>query len=290
MKNLTHVNTKLLGLIGHPIKHSYSPFIHNAAFEIKKLDYIYLPFDITKSNLKSAIKGMSILGIQGFNVTIPHKENILDMLNTISEEASIIGAVNTVVNDHGELNGYNTDVYGVTETLVPYKKDISGSVISVLGAGGASRAVLYSLIRNYKPKKIYLINRNEQKAESLKSYFSEKIKFDSIQTKELFPPDLVEIFQSSKLIINTTSVGMFPEVDDSITDLGESFKKGQIVFDLVYNPIKTKFLKLAQKQGAEILDGLSMLIYQAAKSFELWTGEEMPQEQVKNSIKYYIEN
>ena len=290
MKNLTHVNTKLLGLIGHPIRHSYSPFIHNAAFEIKKLDYIYLPFDITKSNLKSAIKGMSILGIKGFNVTIPHKENILDMLNTISEEASIIGAVNTVVSDHGELNGYNTDVYGVTETLAPYKKDISGSVISVIGAGGATRAVLYSLIRNYKPKKIYLINRNEQKAESLKNYFSEKIKFNSIQTKELFPPDLVEIFQSSKLIINATSVGMFPEVDDSITDLGESFKKGQIVFDLIYNPIKTKFLKLAQKQGAEILDGLSMLIYQAAKSFELWTGEEMPQEQVRNSIKYYIED
>ncbi len=290
MKNLTHVNTKLLGLIGHPIKHSYSPFIHNAAFEIKKLDYIYLPFDVTKSNLKSAIKGMSILGIQGFNVTIPHKENILDMLNTISEEASIIGAVNTVVNDHGELNGYNTDVYGVTETLAPYKKDISGSVISVIGAGGATRAVLYSLIRNYKPKKIYLINRNEQKAESLKNYFREKIKFDSIETKELFPPDLVEIFQGSKLIINATSVGMFPEVDDSVTDLGESFKKGQIVFDLVYNPIKTKFLKLAHQQGAEILDGLSMLINQAAKSFELWTGEEMPQEQVRNSIKYYIED
>jgi shikimate dehydrogenase len=290
MKNLTHVNTKLLGLIGHPIKHSYSPFIHNAAFEMKKLNYIYLPFDITKSNLKSALKGMAILGFKGFNVTIPHKENILNMLNTISEEASIIGAVNTVVNDHGELNGYNTDVYGVTETLAPYKKDITGSVVSVVGAGGAARAVLYSLIRNYKPKKIYLINRNEQKAESLKNYFSEKIKYDSIQTKELFPPDLVEMFQSSKLIINSTSVGMFPEVDDSITDLGESFKKGQIVFDLVYNPIRTKFLKLAQKQGAQILDGLSMLIYQAAKSFELWTGEEMPQEQVRNSIKYYIEN
>ena len=290
MKNLTHVNTKLLGLIGHPIRHSYSPFIHNVAFEIKKLDYIYLPFDVTKSNLKSAIKGMTILGVKGFNVTIPHKENILDMLNTISEEASIIGAVNTVVNDHGELNGYNTDVYGVTETLAPYKKDISGSVISVIGAGGATRAVLYSLIRNYKPKKIYLINRNEQKAESLKNYFSEKIKFDSIETKELFPPDLVEMFQGSKLIINTTSVGMFPEVDDSVTDLGESFKKGQIVFDLVYNPIKTKFLQLAQQHGAEILDGLSMLIYQAAKSFELWTGEEMPQEQVRNSIKYYIED
>ena len=290
MKNLTHVNTRLLGLIGHPIKHSYSPFIHNAAFEMKKMDYIYLPFDVTKSNLKSAIKGMSILGVKGFNVTIPHKENILDMLNTISEEASIIGAVNTVVNDHGELNGFNTDVNGVTESLAPYKKEIAGSVVSVIGAGGGARAVLYSLIRHYKPKKIYLINRNEQKAESLKNYFSEKVKFDAIQTKELFPPDLVQIFQSSKLIINATSVGMFPDSDDSITDLPESFKKGQIVFDLVYNPTKTKLLKLAKNQGAEVVDGLNMLIYQAAKSFELWTGEEMPYEQVKNSIKYYIEN
>ena len=290
MKNLTHVNTGLLGLIGHPIKQSYSPFIHNAAFEMKKMDYIYLPFDITKSNLKSAIKGMSILGIKGFNVTIPHKENILDLLDTISEEASIIGAVNTVVNDHGELNGYNTDVYGVTEALAPYKKDLAGSIISVVGAGGASRAVLYSLVRNYKPKEIFLINRNEQKAESLKKYFSEKVKFDAIHTKELFPPDLVEIFQGSKLIINATPLGMFPDMNDSITELSDSFRKGQIVFDLVYNPVNTKLLKLAKKNGAETVDGLSMLIYQAAKSFELWTGEEMPQEQVKNSIKYFIEN
>lgn len=290
MKNLTHVNTKLLGLIGHPIKQSYSPFIHNSAFEFKKMEYIYLPFDVTKSNLKNAVKGMSILGMKGFNVTIPHKENILDMLDTISEEASIVGAVNTVVNDHGELNGYNTDVHGVTETLMPYKKDISGSVVSVAGAGGAARAVIYSLIRNFKPKKIFLVNRTEQKAESLKKYFSEKIKFDAFKTKELFPPDLVETFQSSKLIINATSVGMFPEYDDSITGLAESFTKDQIVFDLVYNPTKTKLLKLAQKQGAETVDGLSMLIFQAAKSFELWTGEEMPLEQVRNSIKYYIEN
>ncbi len=290
MKNLTHINTKLLGLIGHPIKQSYSPFIHNAAFEMKKMDYLYLPFDVTKSNLKGAIRGMSILGVKGFNVTIPHKENILDMLDNISEEASIVGAVNTVVNDHGELNGYNTDVHGVTGTLMQYKKDITGSVVSVVGAGGAARAVIYSLIRNFKPEKIFLVNRTEQKAESLKKYFSEKIKFDSFNTKELFPPDLVETFRSSKLIINATSVGMFPDSDDSITELGESFTKDQIVFDLVYNPTRTKLLKLAEKQGAETVDGLNMLIYQAAKSFELWTGEEMPVEQVRNSIKYYIEN
>jgi len=290
MKDLTHLNTKLLALIGHPIKQSYSPFIHNAAFEFQKLDYLYLPFDITKSNLKSAVKGLMLLGVRGFNVTIPHKENILDLLTNVSDEALIVGAVNTVVNEHGDLNGYNTDVYGVTESLMPYKKEISGSTVSVVGAGGAARAVIYSLIKNFKPKKIFIINRNEPKAEALKTYFSDKMKFDAIKTKELFPPDIVDIFNDSALIVNATSVGMFPENYDAITSLENSFKKGQIVFDVVYNPVKTQLLKLAEKEGAITVDGLSMLVYQAAKSFELWTGEEMPVEQVRTALKHFLEN
>ncbi|MGA7838557.1 MAG: shikimate dehydrogenase [Ignavibacteriaceae bacterium] len=290
MKDLTHLNTKLLALIGHPIKQSYSPFIHNAAFEFQKLDYLYLPFDITKSNLKSAVKGLMLLGIRGFNITIPHKENILDLLTNVSDEALIVGAVNTVVNEHGDLNGYNTDVYGVTESLMPYKKEISGSTVSVVGAGGAARAVIYSLIKNFKPKKIFIINRNEPKAEALKTYFSDKMKFDAIKTKELFPPDIVDIFNDSALIVNATSVGMFPENYDAITSLENSFKKGQIVFDVVYNPVKTQLLKLAEKEGAITVDGLSMLVYQAAKSFELWTGEEMPVEQVRTALKHFLEN
>ncbi|HKI79843.1 MAG TPA: shikimate dehydrogenase [Ignavibacteriaceae bacterium] len=290
MKNLTHSDTKLLALIGHPIKHSYSPFIQNTALKFKDLDYIYLPFDVTKSNLKNAIKGMTVLGIRGFNVTIPHKENILELLQTVSEEASIIGAVNTVVNDHGELNGYNTDSYGVTQTLLPYKKDISGQVVSLIGAGGAARAVIFSLIRNFKPKKINLINRTEQKAESLGNYFKDKMKFDSFTTLELFPPDLVETFRESKLIINATSIGMFPDNEDTVTDLKNSFNKNQIVFDVVYNPARTNLLKMAEKEGAVTLDGLTMLVHQASKSYELWTGEEMALEQVKNTLKYYIEN
>ena len=290
MRDLTHLNTKLLALIGHPIKQSYSPFIHNAAFEFKKLDYLYLPFDITKSNLKSAVKGLMLLGARGFNVTIPHKENILDLLTNVSDEALIVGAVNTVVNEHGDLNGYNTDVYGVTESLMPYKKEISGSTVSVVGAGGAARAVIYSLIKNFKPKKIFIINRNEPKAEALKTYFSDKMKFDAIKTRELFPPDIVDIFNGSALIVNATSVGMFPETDDAITSLENSFKKGQIVFDVVYNPVKTQLIKLAEKEGAIAVDGLSMLVYQAAKSFELWTGEEMPVEQVRTALKHFLEN
>ncbi len=290
MKNTFHLNTKILGLIGHPIKHTYSPFIHNVTAELKNIDYIYLPFDVPAANLKAAVKGMVALGIKGFNVTIPHKENIIHLLNDVSEEASIIGSVNTVVNDLGKLSGYNTDVYGILETIMPYKNEISGGEVCVVGAGGAARAVIYTVIRYFKPSKIYLINRTEQRAESLKNYFSDKMKFDAFVTKELFPPNLVEVFKSSKLIINATAVGMFPDSDDSITSLADSFYKGQIVFDLVYNPPDTKLLKLAASKGAVALDGLKMLVYQAAKAFELWTGEVMPTEKINDSLHLFIKN
>ncbi|HUX93223.1 MAG TPA: shikimate dehydrogenase [Ignavibacteriaceae bacterium] len=288
MKNSVHLNTKILGLIGHPLKHSYSPFIHNIAIDLKEIDYIYLPFDIPASNLKNAVRGMIALGIRGFNVTIPHKENIIQFMSNVSEEASIIGAVNTVVNELGKLSGYNTDVNGILETLNPFKEEIFGNEISVIGAGGASRAVIYTLIRYFKPSKIFLVNRTEQRADSLKNYFQDKMKYNSFKTKELFPPDLVEVFRSSKLIVNATSVGMYPDVDDSITMLADSFTKGQIVFDLVYNPIQTNLLKLASSNGAIALDGLKMLVYQAAKSFELWTSETMPVEQVYKSLQLFL--
>jgi shikimate dehydrogenase len=245
---------------------------------------------VPASNLKNALKGINALGIKGFNVTIPHKENILEFMNNVSEEASIIGAVNTVVNDHGKLSGYNTDVNGILETLFPYKKKISGEEVSVVGAGGASRAVIYSLIRHFKPKKIHLINRTEQRADSLKNYFRDKMKYSAFRTTELFPPEIVDVFRDSKLIVNATSVGMFPDSDDTITNLKDSFVRGQVIFDLVYNPTQTKLLKMASAEGATTLNGLKMLVYQAAKSFELWTNEKMPVEEVHKSLELYIRN
>ncbi len=288
MKNSFYANTEIIGLIGHPIKHSYSPFIHNITIELKKLDYIYLPFDVPAASLKNALKGMIALGIKGFNVTIPHKETIIGFLNEISEEAAAIGAVNTIVNDHGKLLGYNTDINGIYETLVPYKEEISGGDISVVGSGGGARSVIYTLIKFFKPGKIHIINRNEQRAESLKRYFQDKIKFTDFKTHELFPHNLVDVFGSSKLIINATPVGMFPNVDDVITPLQSSFNKNQIVFDLVYNPAQTKLLKMASISGAVTLDGLKMLVHQAAKSFELWTGEDLPIEQLHKSLQLVI--
>ena len=288
MKDSFHANTKIIGLLGHPIKHSYSPFVQNVAFEFGKLDYIYLAFDVPSANLKSALNGVLALGMKGLNVTLPHKEKIIQYLDELSEEAGTIGAVNTIVNDQGKLIGYNTDVAGIIETLTPFKKQITGSTVTVLGAGGGARAAIYALIRHFKPEKINLINRTVQRADSIQNYFSTKMRYDGFKTMDLFPPDIVETLRSSSLIINATTIGMFPEMDDTVTDLEESFSSSQIVFDLIYNPTKTKFLKLAESQGATIIGGLKMLVSQAAKSFELWTGVKMPVDKISKSLELYI--
>ncbi|MDH7604883.1 MAG: shikimate dehydrogenase [Melioribacter sp.] len=288
IQNKFNHNTKIVGVIGHPIKHSYSPLMHNIAFELSGLNYIYLPFDVPPSALKDSLKGMIALGIKGFNVTIPLKEKVLPFLKDISEEAGIIGAVNTIVNDDGILRGYNTDVLGVTESLLPFKDELQGATVTVIGAGGASRSVIYSLIRNFKVERINIVNRTEQLAESLKEYFSTKMIFSNIKSYPLVPPDLIDVFRNSKLIVNTTSIGMYPDVDDAATTILESFTKDQIVFDVVYTPIKTKLLKLAESQGARIITGLKMFVEQGAKSYEIWTGEQMPKEKVYKALESYL--
>lgn len=281
-------NTSLIGVIGHPIKHSFSPLMHNVSFDIGNLPYVYLPFDVLTSNLEDALKGMNALGIKGFNVTLPHKEKIIDYLTSVSEEAGVIGAVNTVVNDNGALNGFNTDVNGIVATLEPYKEQLNGKVVSVIGSGGASRSVIFALIRYFKIEQINIINRTVEKAERLKDYFAEKMLFNNIKTYELVPPDVVKVLNKSQLIVNSTSIGMSPEIDDTPTEIAESFTKGQIVFDLVYNPLETKFLKLARTNGAIALNGLKMFVEQGAKSFELWTGEKMQVDKIYSTLESYL--
>ena len=287
-QNKFNHSTKIVGVIGHPIKHSFSPLMHNIAFELAGLNYIYLPFDVPPTNLKDALKGMTALGIKGFNVTLPLKEKIFPLLKDVSEEASIIGAVNTIVNEDGILRGYNTDFYGIVESLNPFKEELNGATVSIIGSGGASRAVIYSLIRIFKVGQINIINRTEQTAESMKEYFSAKMFFNEIKAFPLVPPDLITTFRDSKLIVNTTSMGMFPEVDDSATTNKESFMKGQIVFDVIYNPVKTKLLKLAESEGATIITGLKMFVEQGSKSYELWTGEIMEKEKVHKALESYL--
>ena len=289
-QNKLKQNTHIVCLIGHPILHSFSPMMHNIAFDLSGLNYLYLPFDVPPASLKDAMRGVIALGIKGFNVTIPHKEKISEYLTNISEEAAVIGAVNTVVNENGKLNGCNTDVEGAIRTLSPYKEDISGQTVSIIGAGGASRSVIYALIRHFKVNNINIINRTLQKAESLCEYFSNKMHFENFKAYDLMPPDLVNILNNSKLIVNTTPVGMHPDTDDSPTTNHKSFNKDQIIFDVVYNPLKTKFLQTAEISGAKVVNGLTMLIEQGASSFELWTGEKMPVQKIYRTLFSYLSN
>jgi shikimate dehydrogenase len=289
-QNKFNHNTKIIGIVGHPIKHSFSPLMHNLAFELAGLNYIYLPFDVPASLLKDSLKGIVALGIKGFNVTLPLKEKIIPLLKDVSEEASIIGAVNTVLNDDGLLRGFNTDVIGVIESLNPYKDQLQNSCVSIIGAGGAARSVIYALIRHFKVSRINIINRTEQIAESLKEYFSSKMLFNKIKAYHLVPPDVVKVLQDSDLIVNTSSIGMLPDIDDSATTIPESFFKDQLVFDVVYTPVKTKFLRIAEQQGAIVITGLKMFVEQGAHSFELWTGEKMQKEKVLRALEFYLNN
>ncbi len=273
-------NPKIVGVIGHPIKHSLSPFMHNTAFELAGLNYIYLNFDVSQTQLHNALKGMIALDIQGFNVTLPYKESIMEFLHEISEEAATVGAVNTIVNESGKLFGYNTDTNGVSETLMPFKENIRDKTVTVIGSGGGARSVIYVLIRKFSPKKINIINRTLQRADSIADYFTSKTNFSDFETFELFPPDILGTLQDSSLIINTTSVGLFPKTDDSPIDLTEAFNENQIVFDIIYNPLKTKFLSIAESKGAKTINGLTMFLEQGARAYELWTGKTMPKAKI----------
>ncbi|GIK21936.1 MAG: shikimate dehydrogenase [Ignavibacteriota bacterium] len=288
MQNSFYTNVELIGLLGFPIKQSFSPFVHNIAAELTGTKLIYLPFEVHSSNLKNAVKGITALGIRGFNVTVPHKVAVTDFMNKLSEEASVTGSVNTVVNELGKLIGYNTDVYGINESLQIYKSQITSNDVCVIGAGGAARSVVYTLIRNFKPKKIYLVNRTEEHSESLRQHFKSKMRYDSVITNELQQPDLLPIINNCSLVVNCTSVGMFPDVDDSIFNNPQLFVKNQIVFDIVYNPVKTKFLQIAESSGAITINGLKMFVLQAAKSFNHWTGVEFPIDKVYKSLLLYV--
>ena len=288
MQNSFYSNTDVIGLIGYPIKQSFSPFIFNVAAELTGTRLIYLPFEVHSTTLKNAVIGSVALGLKGFNVTVPHKVKVVEYLNKVSEEANFIGSVNTVVIEDGKLIGYNTDVNGILESLLPYKTQIGENEVCIIGAGGSARALIYTLVRNFKPKKIYLVNRTEQHAETLRQHFKSKMKCDYIIPKELQQPDLISILNNCALIVNVTPVGMYPAIDDSVLTVADVFVKDQIVFDLVYNPVKTKFLQLAESKNAITVNGLNMLVQQASKSFTLWTGKAFPTEKVYKSLLLYV--
>ena len=264
---------KILGILGYPIGHSLSPLMHNAVIKKMGLDLLYLPFDVKPDKLSGAVDAIRILDIAGVNVTIPHKENIVKYLSKISEEAKKIGAVNTIVNNKGNLCGYNTDYYGfiksLSENINPRNKNVF-----MLGCGGVAKAIASSLI-DLKIKQLTVADTDTGKAKHfLEGSFS--------QIKVVKISQIPDEIRNADIFINATPVGM--KVGDRSPIDKKYLRKDLFVYDVVYNR-ETQLLKDAKKIGAKFSDGLDMLVYQGAKSFELWTGKIPPVEFMKKVLR-----
>ncbi len=292
MKKNTKSRTKLIGIIGHPIAHSWSPLIHETAFKLTRQDYSYLAFDVLPKNLNDALKGMHALGIVGLNVTVPHKEAVIEFLDEVSADARLVGAVNTIYIENDMLVGHNTDVDGAVAALKPYRDQIADQNVTIFGSGGGARAVVYSLISYFHPAQIIVVNRDTSRAELLKKFFADSQNYKDIRVVELHNLDEGNVIESSRLIVNATQVGMSPSVNENIMVQDTRDYEGKIFFDIVYNPVQTNFLKSARKKNAVTIGGLEMLYHQAAKAFELWTGVPMPLDKVRAKLdkKFLAEN
>jgi len=275
--NLITSHTKLTGIIGHPVSHSLSPVMHNAAFEDLGLDYRYLAFEVLPNNLEKTVEGFRAIGVAGFNVTVPYKLDVMQYLDQVSPEAQIIGAVNTVVNNAGILVGYNTDAKGF---LLALKKeaDINKKNILIIGAGGAARAVVFSFASE-SVREIVVCNRTKEKADDLVADVKQAGINLPIFSKVL---DKKNISQAD-IIINTTSLGL-KTGEESIVPK-DWLMPEKICMDLIYNPEVTPFLACAKQQGCKTINGLGMLIEQGRLAFKLWTGKEPSYEVMKKAIK-----
>ena len=268
------VNTKLTGLLGNPLGHSFSPVMHNRAFELLGLNFFYMPIEVTPENLKDVACGISKMNFAGYNVTIPHKIRIMEHLDGIDELARSIGAVNTVTIKDGVTTGHNTDGEGFIRSLeTETGTSVKGKTLLVLGTGGAARAVAMALA--FKgAERIIICNRTEQKARDLSRDINEKVRPCS-EVIPMAPWEIKNAARQADVVINTTSVGMHPEEDRMPLD-GEAIPEGIVVCDIIYNPDKTKLLRVAESKGCKIVSGLGMLVYQGAEAFRLWTGTEPP--------------
>jgi shikimate dehydrogenase len=268
---------KLFGVIGDPIGHSMSPAMHNDLFDFYGIDAVYLPFHVTKENLEAAVNGFKALGVSGFNVTIPHKTDIMAYLDQIDPLAEAIGAVNTVKNEHGILTGYNTDGPGFVKGLESMDADLGSRSALIIGAGGASRAIYFSMAQA-GIQRIDLYNRTAGKAEELVSSCPFKV-----QSKVLDRKTAEKSLHEYQLIIQTTSIGMSPDLE-GLPLSPENIFRDAIVSDIIYNPLQTKFLEEASKKGAEIQNGVGMFVFQGALAFEKWTGIFPDTERMRDKV------
>lgn len=277
--------TKVCGIIGDPVAHSMSPAMHNAAFQKLGLNYTYVPFLVKPEALAEAVAGLRALNVVGFNVTIPHKVAVIPLLDSLDPVAQKIGAVNTVVNVDGKLRGYNTDAEGFLQALLEYGVNVSGKKVVVLGAGGASRAISYILAE--MGARLTILNREAglSRADAIASVIKSGLDI-SVQTLSI--ERFAESLPGAELLVNATSAGMSPHVKESPLPAKLSLKV-PVVFDIVYNPVETRLLKEAKKNGSKIITGIDMLAWQGARAFEKWTGQKAPVDIMRREVLKMLE-
>lgn len=269
---------RLCAVIGDPIEHSLSPVMHNAAFKTLHLNYVYLAFQVKRGELEEAINWIRAIGIHGISVTLPHKVEIIRHLDSVDQFAKVIGAVNTIHNKAGKLIGYNTDGIGALNALKEKVPQLKRKTIVILGAGGAARAIAFTLAN--EGVNLTILNRTGNKAKRLAK---ELEKFGTVSGFKLETKSLREALTDADILINTTQVGMSPKENETLVT--RNFMKPDLtVFDIVYNPLKTKLLKEAEAAGATTIDGVNMLVYQGAEAFKIWTGRNPPVEVMREAV------
>ena len=274
--------TRLAAVVANPIKHSISPFIHNSAFEATNTNGVYLAWEVDATELAETVANIRRYQMYGINLSMPYKEQVIPYLDQLSEEACLIGAVNTVVNREGTLIGYNTDGKGFFKSLPSFK--ISRKRLVLLGAGGAAKAILaQAILDGVSQISVFVRSSSMEKTRP----YLEKIQNATGFRVDLFALEDVQELQDSitqaDLLVNATSVGM----DGSSQPIPTSIVLPEklMVADVIYQPFETPFLKWARNQGNQSINGLGMLLYQAAEAFELWTGKEMPTDQIWELLK-----
>ena len=271
--------TQVCGVIGDPIEHSLSPAMHNAAFEHLKLDYVFLAFKVTTAEVENAMRGMRGLGIHGLNVTMPHKNAVIAYLDEVDSTAKFLGSVNTILNDNGKLLGFSTDGIGALNALRENGVNLSGKKVLLLGGGGAAKAIAFALAKEVN--ELSILNRTPEKTKALTDALSGKFG-EKVTAGSLAPSTIQENLQDADVLINATSVGMHPNVEQSLV-APQWLKPDLTVMDIVYNPIETKLAKDAKVVGAKVVNGVEMLIFQGAASFEIWTGCSAPVEVMRKA-------
>lgn len=257
----------LFGVFGDPVFHSLSPVMHNSAFAATGYPGIYLPFRVT--NISEAISALRTLGLKGVSVTLPHKIAVMEYLDKIDKESEKIGAVNTIHNINGVLTGYNSDIMGAL-AAIQERTPIKDQRVAILGAGGAARAIGFGITKNQG--KLTIVNRGISTGEKLSTVLgSEFVPLSEIQSVEC------------DILINTTPVGMYPNIEESPAPRSV-FRPGMTVMDIIYTPRHTRFLQDARQAGCDTIDGLSMFVHQGVFQFEIWTGMEAPVDEMKRAV------